>query len=69
MVSFIPRELLVGVVDLLEQRLEPEADVRARPAKLAKRAAHGARFSPEDRVGEQPGHDARPTLMLLTLTS
>ena len=30
MVGFISRELLVGVVDLLEQRLEPEADVRAR---------------------------------------
>ena len=43
MVSFIPRELLVGVVDLLEQRLEPEADVRAREPD---RAAGGLeRFS------------------------
>ena len=43
MVSFISRELLVGVVDLLEQRLEPEADVRAREPD---RAAGGLeRFS------------------------
>ena len=43
MVGFISRELLVGVVDLLEQRLEPEADVRAREPD---RAAGGLeRFS------------------------
>ena len=42
-VGFISRELLVGVVDLLEQRLEPEADVRAREPD---RAAGGLeRFS------------------------